>query len=347
MSDLRTMLEDAIGKLFADRVTKESIERAEGGEVPEALWSELEAGGFTRPHLREAAGGAGGSWLDAFVILRAAGRACVPLPLAETILGGWLLDQAGIDVPEGPLGVLAAGLPPAALRGGLLTAAARRVPYGRVAKHLVFVVCTTGAESIVGLCETAAATVAPGENLAREPRDDVSFEKAPVLARAPVRLVDDPMRVYGALVRSAQIAGALDSVLGQTVRYTGERVQFGKPIGSFQVIQQYLAVMAGHVAAATVAAEAAARAAAEVQDPTFEIAVARVRTAAAVEIASSTAHQVHGAIGFTYEHGLHFATRRLWSWRGEFGAEPEWAAWLGRTALRAGANGLWPLVTSR
>ncbi len=347
MSELRTMLEDAIGKLFADRVTKESIEQAERGEVPNVLWSELEAGGFTRPHLREAVGGAGGTWLDAFVILRAAGHACVPLPLAETILGGWLLDQAGIEVPEGPLGVLPAGLPPSVLSAGRLTVAARRVPYARLAKHLVFVVSTLGAESVVGLCEAGAASVAPGENLAREPRDDVSFEDAPVLAKAPVRGVDDPVRVYGALVRSAQIAGALDSVLGQTVRYAGERVQFGKPIGSFQVIQQYLAVMAGHVAAATVAAEAAARAAAEVQDPTFEVAVAKVRTAGAVEIASSTAHQIHGAIGFTYEHGLHFATRRLWSWRGEFGSEPEWASWLGRAALRAGADGLWPFVTSR
>jgi len=347
MSDLRTMLEDAIGKLFADRVTKELIERAERGETLGVLWSELEAGGFTRPHLREAAGGAGGSWLDAFVILRAAGRACVPLPLAETILGGWLLDQAGIEVPEGPLGVLPVGLPPSVLRAGRLTTAARRVPYGRLAKHLVFVVSTTAAESVVGVCEAAAASVVPGENLAREPRDDVSFQGAPVLAEAPVGLLDDPVRVYGALVRSAQIAGALDCVLEQTVRYAGERVQFGKPIGSFQVIQQYLAAMAGHVAAATVAAEVAARAAAEVPDPTFEVAVARVRTAGAVEIASSTAHQVHGAIGFTYEHGLHFATRRLWSWRGEFGAEPEWAAWLGRAALRAGSEGVWPLVTSR
>jgi acyl-CoA dehydrogenase len=59
------------------------------------------------------------------------------------------------------------------------------------------------------------------------------------------------------------------------------------------------------------------------------------------------AHQVHGAIGFTYEHALHFFTRRLWAWRGELGTAEEWARVLGRAVVAAGPDGLWPLVTSR
>src|SRR3546814_1067112 len=62
---------------------------------------------------------------------------------------------------------------------------------------------------------------------------------------------------------------------------------------------------------------------------------------------ASIAHQVHGAIGFTYEHALHFATRRLWSWRAEFGAESHWAELLGRAAIRRGADRLWPDLTAR
>ena len=49
-------------------------------------------------------------------------------------------------------------------------------------------------------------------------------------------------------------------------------------------------------------------------------------------------------MGFTQEHTLNYATRRLWSWRDEFGSEAHWAAWLGEAALSAGADRLWDFV---
>jgi acyl-CoA dehydrogenase len=53
---------------------------------------------------------------------------------------------------------------------------------------------------------------------------------------------------------------------------------------------------------------------------------------------------VHGAMGFTYEHTLHHATRRLWSWREEFGNETAWATRLGRIVATQGAERLWPFI---
>ena len=106
MSELRAMVEDVVTRLFGDRVTRECIEAAERGEWQEDLWRAVEDGGLTRPHLPEDAGGAGGSWLEAYVILRASGRYTVPLPLAETVLASWLLTEAKIDVPDGPLTVV-------------------------------------------------------------------------------------------------------------------------------------------------------------------------------------------------------------------------------------------------
>ena len=156
----------------------------------------------------------------------------------------------------------------------------------------------------------------------------------------------DGVRLYGALVRSAQMAGALESILRQAVQYATERKQFGRPIGAFQAIQQQLAVLAGHVAAAGLAAESAFRAA-EGADARFEIAVAKVRTGEAAGVGAGIAHQVHGAIGFTYEHTLHFATRRLWSWRAECGGEAQWSAELARTVAAGGGEGLWPFLTAR
>jgi acyl-CoA dehydrogenase len=159
-------------------------------------------------------------------------------------------------------------------------------------------------------------------------------------------LPENTLRLHGALARSCQMAGALDYLAAQSVQYANERTQFGKPIGKFQAIQQQLAVLSTQAAAASIAA-AHGCAAADKGDAAFEIAVAKVRADDASSEATLIAHQVHGAIGFTYEHGLHFATRRLWAWRAEFGSGAEWADWLGRETLARGADELWPFVTAR
>ena len=93
-------------------------------------------------------------------------------------------------------------------------------------------------------------------------------------------------------------------------------------------------------------AEAACRAA-DRSDPTPEVAAAKVVAGEAAGIAAAIGHQVHGAIGYTYEHALHFITRRLWSWRSEFGTEAEWAEEIGRAAMARGAGALWDDVTRR
>src|SRR4029453_5391776 len=128
------MLEETVGRLFGERVTKGLIEDAERGDWPQALWDAVEANGLTRPPLPEDAGGAGGTWREAFVILRAAGRSTVPLPIAETILGGLALPRAEIAVPAGPLPGLAEPV-----AGNAVTVDAAEVPWGRRAPHAVFV----------------------------------------------------------------------------------------------------------------------------------------------------------------------------------------------------------------
>jgi acyl-CoA dehydrogenase len=148
------------------------------------------------------------------------------------------------------------------------------------------------------------------------------------------------------------MAGALEALLEMSVAYANERVQFGRPIGKFQAIQQDLARLAGEVAAAGMASRAAFHAADHAArdlsfDPTPEIAAAKIRLGDAADLAPGIAHQVHGAIGFTYEHRLHFFTRRLWSWRAEFGTASQWADQLGAMVETHGAAGLWPWVTSR
>jgi acyl-CoA dehydrogenase len=347
MNELRSILADTVTRLFTERITQDVRESAEKGVWPAALWQQVEDNGLTLPQVPEARGGGGGSWQDAHVVVSAAGRFAVPLPLAETMLGGWLLAQAGLDVPAGPLTV-APVHPEERLevtrRGGewRLSGSAARIPWGRAAQHVAVV-----ASGLVALVSAGGAVVEPDVNLALEPRDTLRWEGAPVIAAAPAdRLPADGVRLYGALVRSAQMAGGLAYLLAQTVQYVSERKQFGRPIGSFQAIQHQLALLAGHTAAADSAAGNAFRAA-DRGEAAFEIAVAKVRTGEAAGLGAGIAHQCHGAIGFTYEHSLHFVTRRLWSWRAEFGAESQWAAEIGRDIARRGGDGLWAYVTGR
>jgi acyl-CoA dehydrogenase len=102
------------------------------------------------------------------------------------------------------------------------------------------------------------------------------------------------------------------------VRYTGERSQFGKPIGRFPGVQQHVVHVAQQAAMLEMAADLVCVAAAA--DPglagqaaTFQLAAAKSVAADAATIAAAAAHQAHGAIGVTKEYPLHHLTRRLWA----------------------------------
>ena len=135
------------------------------------------------------------------------------------------------------------------------------------------------------------------------------------------------------------MSGALEKAMDLAVTYAQERVQFGRPISKFQAVQQNLAVLAGQTAAAVAAANLGIEAlAGPIRSAKFLIAVAKTRVGEAATLACEIAHQVHGAIGFTKEYALQLSTRRLWSWREEFGGDPEWAAKVGAYACRLGAD---------
>jgi len=139
----------------------------------------------------------------------------------------------------------------------------------------------------------------------------------------------------------------MEAALVLSTRYANDRVQFGQPIAKFQAIQQQLALLAEQAAAALVAVESAVSAvAAGRPSAALAVAVAKIRTGEAAGKVAEIAHQVHGAIGFTHEHSLHRLTRRLWSWRDEFGTESRWSQELGREVMSAGANTLWPTITT-
>jgi acyl-CoA dehydrogenase len=349
MSETALLLRDTTERLLRDHCTRATLEGCERGEWPAALWNALEAAGLPQALAPEAAGGAGVSWREALEVLRAAGRHAAPVPLAETLVATALLAAAELDRPSGPLALAQAEEGPLHLErapdGWRARGRLAAVPWGRAASHVATTALLDDRPHLL-LLRSSDASVRRGWSIAREPRDELVLQGAPLaVAPLPAPLRADAALVLGALARSAQMAGALERLLEDSVRHARERVQFGRPIGSFQAIQHALAVLAGETAAAAAATAAAARTA-ERGDPTLAVAAAKLRSGEAAGIGARIAHQVHGAIGFTYEGALHFWTRRLWAWRAEHGSERFWAERLGRSVAARGSAALWPDVTA-
>lgn len=322
-------LADQVTRALADAADVTTLRAVESGAFPDDAWAALDGLGLATALVPEALGGAGLGLADAVPLLEALGRAGAPVPLAEGIGAAALLAAAGITPPEGVLTFAASGTP---------------VPWGRHAAHVVLV---DGAQ--LALYAAGALRWTEGANIAREPRDTPRTEAAPIAeGNLPNAWGSDAARALTALLRSAQIAGALQAALALAVDHARTRKQFGRPIGAFQAVQQQLAVFAAEASAASVAAAAAARAADArgVADAAFEIGCAKVTAGEAAAKGAAIAHQVLAAMGITEEHALHHTTRRLWSWREEGGTERFWSGRIG-ALVQSMPGPLWPFLTSR
>ncbi|WP_081334723.1 acyl-CoA dehydrogenase family protein [Bradyrhizobium elkanii] len=349
-SETSELLNESAGRLFAS-VPDRDIRAAQLGQWSETCWQQVAEAGFPLALVREEVGGFGVSPGEAVDLLRVAGYHAAPVPLAETMLANRLLTEAGFEAAPGPATIApVTGTSVFALehqgQGWRIRGHAAGVPWARNVDPIVALVEHDGKPFVVRLERTRADVTQEG-SLAGLPSDALTLDSelsGDVVRPAPSRWTCATLKAAGAALRVAEMAGALERVLEMTVTYANERVQFGKPIGKQQAVQQLLATLAGQVAACGAAA-AIAGAAFDRLDISA-IAAAKVRAGEAVSIAAPIAHQVHGAIGFTEEHRLHFFTRRLWAWRDEFGSERHWSAILGQQAIAAGADGLWPFVTS-
>jgi alkylation response protein AidB-like acyl-CoA dehydrogenase len=350
MSEVLSLIVETATQLFEDHSTPEILRQAEQGIWPAELWAAVEQTGLQLASLPEEQGGAGGNLSDALAVLRVAGQFGVPLPLAESYLAGWVLTTSGQTVPSGPLTVAFA-------RNGAdlrftdtgLNGIVQRVPYARYAEQIVVLAESEADKGLyLTLVSPRQAKIEYDQNLAGEARDTLSFEKFEVgeVFRANVTL--DWVAGRAALTRTALMVGALEGIFKRTVRHAGERVQFGRALNQFQAIQQQLALLAEEITAARISLEAAgvtAESGANAEEVTAAIASAKIRAGEAAGHAATIAHQVHAAMGYTYEYPLHFLTRRLWAWRDENGSESEWARWLGEYVARQGADRFWPFLT--
>jgi acyl-CoA dehydrogenase len=346
---------ETAARILADFCDPQTVTRAKDDAWKAPAWTALEEAGLTLAWVPDTLGGAGAELADGFAVLREAGRFAVAVPLAETLLAGWLLARAGIASPKGPMTCAPArdGEKLTLAGNGSLSGSLRSVPFAKDAGHLALLARRETGGSAVALVDVAQARITEGTGVGGDPLNAVTFNAArpSAIKDAPAGLDGQALLLMGAAVRAMQMAGALEAILNLAVGYANERVAFERPIAKFQAVQHNLARLAGEVAVAVAAAGSAADAIAS--SPAFDEAVfleaasAKIRVGEAAGEGAAIAHQVLGAIGFTKEHTLHRFTRRLWGWRDDFGSESVWAVKLGNLVAAKGADGLWPMLAER
>lgn len=345
----RDLVRQSVAGLAREHCPPEEVVAAEGSWLPK-LWQALVDSGMATVSLPESLGGSGGDLHDAAIVVAEVSRRAGPVPVMETtFLACWLHGLAQVPMASGPHAVAllepSGGVEVTEDGDGLrLRGSADRVAWAGICEQLLLVATVAG-RTVLARVDPSTCKITPGRSLAGEPRDRVGFDDLNVPAAScwTLDVEMDAVRRRGALGRVIQMTAALESVLEISVRYAGEREQFGRPIARFQSVRQLLAQLAGETGIAVAACHGALLDAGST-DAEFAIAAAKTRVSGAASKGAALAHQVLGAIGMTREHELHLHTRRLWSWREEYGNETWWSRRVADQVRDAGADGLWTLV---
>ena len=295
---------DTADRLFAGLCTPAAIRAIESGGEVTPLWDALEESGFGHALLPEAASGSGLTLEEVWPVMFSAGRHAVPLPFAQTMLARAWLHAAGRPIEHGSV-----TFAPFRVRREDDQLIARGVSFGGVASWVL---------------------AADGDAIWLLPTDEARV---------------DPSGGHGALDAdltwslAAAERAAFVCAFEMTLAYANQRVQFGKPIGKFQALQQQISEMAELVFAARMASQMACRGGAWHAQPGLAH-LAKGRTSQGVGRIVAVAHAVHGAIGVTHEYDLQLYTRRLNEWSRAGGGAGYWSRQLGQDALASGQSAI-------
>ncbi|MFH8797536.1 acyl-CoA dehydrogenase family protein [Streptomyces sp. NPDC017941] len=323
-------LRSAVRSLLADRCDAATVLARTESEQPHdrELWKTLAEGmGLAGLLVPESHGGQGATHREAAVVLEELGRTVAPVPfLTSAVIATETLLACPDDAAE-LLAALASGRTVAVLAVPFATApGGTRAPVRYVggALHGEVTGVADAAVADILLVPTAeglfaaetgrdGVTVTPRTSLDRtRPLAAVTFDGAP--ARRLAADADTPVRLglrAGAGLLASEQLGIAEWCLAQTVRYTKERHQFNRPVGSFQALKHRLAKSWLDVVNTRAAARHAADALATGSDePNLAASVAQAYAAPVAVRAAEEALQLHGGIGMTWEHPVHLYLKR-------------------------------------
>jgi alkylation response protein AidB-like acyl-CoA dehydrogenase len=323
-----------------------AMEADERGYDPN-LWKQMGDLGWLGLILPEDCGGSGATMMDLVVLLEEFGRALVPGPFVPTVLqvglpilwaGGEEQKRAYLPrLAQGELICTMAWLEPSATSqpSGIDTTATQQgadyvlngtklcVPFAHVADYLLTVARTgTGASPAEGITLFLVEVKSPGiaitglETIADDHQCEVVFQDVRVPRRQVLgepgkgwAIVDQVLQ-YGAVAKCAEMVGIAQQAFDISLNYVKTRVQFGRPIGSFQAIKHKLANMVIDVDGSRYVTYHAAWLLSEGLPAGHAIAVAKAWTNEACRRVVKEGQQVHGGIGYTKEYDLQLYTRR-------------------------------------
>jgi alkylation response protein AidB-like acyl-CoA dehydrogenase len=313
------------------RTVRTLLERAAGGDVWRLLAEQVGALSLAIP---EEYGGAGFSVLETHVVLEELGAALAAPGFLSTTLAAQAILAA--DSPEAKAELLpgiAEGETRAALvwgdavtasdnGGWLLTGTAENVLDGGEADLLVVPAQTSSDVALFVVRAPEAAvrareTVDPGR-----PQALVEFRDCPAVLLSPAAPLDHILDL-ACVALSAEQVGAAQRAFDLTLAYVKQRVQFGRPIGSFQAVKHRLADMFALLESARSTSYAAAFAVASGHELTIAASRAKTYCSEAFSTIAGEAIQLHGGIGITWEHPIHLYFKRAHVTSQLFGT-PDW-----------------------
>ena len=342
---LKTSARDFLQKECPKQLVRQLDESDEG--YSRELWRKMAGLGWMGLPFPEKYGGGGGSFLDLVVLLEAMGYNVVPGPFFSTVvLGGMTLLAAGNEgqkkellskVAGGKLILTLAMTEPnaryeaasvkttAALHDGkyVINGTKLFIQDANVADYLLCVARTkTTGKPENGITIFLVDSKAPGvkctllKTMARDKQCEVVFDNVAVPKENMVgglnrgwQIVQDVLQ-KAVVAKCAEMVGGAQAALDMAVAYAKERVQFNRPIGSFQAIQHYCANMVSDVDGSRFVTYKAAWKVSEGLPATMDVAIAKAWTGAAYSRVTLLAHQIFGAVGFTMDHDMHLYYRR-------------------------------------
>lgn len=346
MSEMKEMILEVVERMLKENVDKDLVDVVEQGQWSPSVWELFEESSMTLVAVAEKNDGAGGDIEDLLNIVRLTGKYAAPIPFAETTFANYLLEYTGLNVTENLATYMVSADQAFSLEDGRLNGTAQHINWARHTHSLVALAANLDKFHLVKVSLTEAELM-NSANLAGEPRDTVTFNKANIL-QVSKPLTPEQLQYIKTLETafvSALMTGAIEKVNELTVQYTKEREQFGRPIHRFQLVQQHIVQLAGETAI-SLAAFNNLTAALLSDNHTNEAAYTRLRLEEAITLVTAISHQVHAAIGTTYEHSLHQYTRRLWSWRDEGLNSSYWSDVVAMNLLENSSDSLWTYLTN-
>ena len=322
------------------------MEEDEKGYSPE-LWQKFAEQGFLGLPFPEQYGGTGFGFLDLMVLVEEFGRALVPGPYFYTVvLSGMAINEFGTDeqkkeylpkIADGQAIMTFAHTEPSGRwdAGGVsvtgvadgddfvLNGVKLFVPDAHVSDYLLVTVRTKESDNpedgitvFLVDAKTSGISYEVLKTIASDKQCEIVLEDVRVPRSSVLGEVDrgwpivDQMLRRGAVGKCAEMVGNSQQVLEMTVEYAKTRVQFGRPIGSFQAIQHHCANMATDVDGSRFITYQAAWRLSEDMPCDREVSMAKAWVSEACRRVAALGHQVHGGIGFTKEHDMQLFFRR-------------------------------------